>query len=95
MNPRIEILPETKFIGVQIKMSMADDKTVNLWRSFMPRRHEIKNNIGTELYSMKVYDPLYFNGFDPNAEFEKWAAIEVADFDIVPNGMEGITTSGL
>lgn len=72
-------------------MSFSDNKTFELWRSFMPRRKEIQNNIGTELYSIEVYTPLYFNNFNPNAEFEKWAAIEVADFNTVPAEMETIT----
>ena len=91
MKPRIETLTEKKLIGKRMIMSFSDNKTFELWRSFMSRRKEIKNNIGTELYSIEVYAPLYFNNFNPNAEFEKWAAIEVADFETIPNEMETIT----
>jgi AraC family transcriptional regulator len=91
MKPRIETLTEKKLIGKRMIMSFSNNKTFELWRSFMPRRKEIKNNIGTELYSIEVYAPLYFNNFNPNAEFEKWAAIEVADFETIPNEMETIT----
>jgi AraC family transcriptional regulator len=54
----------------------------------MPRRKEIKNNIGPELYSVELYEPDFFENFNPQREFEKWAAIEVTDFDSVPAGME-------
>lgn len=57
----------------------------------MPRRKEIKNSIGTELYSLEVYSPSYWNNFDPDTTFEKWAAVEVADFDTIPDQMETIT----
>ena len=75
-------------------MSFADNKTASLWSSFMPRRKEIKNNIGTELYSVQVYAPLFFDQFDPKAEFAKWATVEVTDYDKVPNGMEPFILPG-
>ena len=41
-------------------------------------------------------DHLYFNNFNPNTEFEKWATIEVTDFETVPDNMETfILTGGL
>lgn len=75
-------------------MSFSDNKTGELWRSFMPRRKEIQNNIGIELYSMQIYAPLFFNNFNPNTAFEKWAAIEVTNFDTVPNEMEAFVLPG-
>ena len=44
--------------------------------------------MGIELYSIEVYPPSFFDPFDPEAEFEKWAALEVSDFKVVPEGME-------
>lgn len=92
MEPRIETLPEKKFIGKRIKMSFSDNKTRELWSSFIPRRREIKNNIGSELYSIEVYEPLYFNNFNPENEFDKWAAVEVTGFEKVPDDMETLTS---
>lgn len=94
MNPEIKILKEKKLIGKRIKMTLADNKTVELWKSFMTERNEIQNNIGTELYSMQVYGHLYFNNFNPNAEFEKWAALEVTDFNSIPDSMETFVLKG-
>ena len=96
MNPRIEIFPAKKLIGKRMTMTLANNKTGELWRSFMPRRKEIQNTIGSDLYSMQIYSPLYFTDFNPTTEFEKWAAIEVTDFDTVPDDMEKhIVASGL
>jgi len=95
MEPRIETLPEKKLIGKRMTMSLSDNKTGELWRSFMPRRREIQNSLTSELFSMQVYNrPLDLGNM--NQEFEKWAAVEVADFDAIPDGMETfVLTSGL
>ena len=92
MTPRIETLLQKKLIGIRMTMTFANNKTLQLWKSFMPRRKEIKNNLTADLFSMQVYDQSHrFSDFNPNAEFEKWAAIEVADFDTVPDEMETFT----
>ena len=75
-------------------MSFVDNKTADLWRSFMPRRKEIENNIGPDLYSIQIYGSLFFHKFNPNAEFEKWATVEVTDYFSLPNEMETITLPG-
>ncbi len=85
---RTEILKEKKLIGKSLKMSFAENKTFELWSWFMARRREIKNAIGSELYSAEVYPKNFFNPFNPNTPFEKWALAEVADLDSIPNEME-------
>lgn len=96
MEHRIETIGEKKLVGKRIKMSLSNNKTKELWQIFMPRRKEIANNIGSELFSIEVYDPSYFVNFNFNTEFDKWASVEVTDFNSVPGGMETITIpSGL
>ena len=97
MIPRIEILPEKKLIGKRLKMSMSNDRTYELWHSFMPLRKEIKNNLSTDLFNVKVFEASYdFKNFNPDAEFVKWAAMEVPDFNMIPEKMEAFTLkSGL
>ena len=94
MEPRIETLTEKRLIGKRLKMSLADNKTFELWKSFMPRRKEILNNLTTDFYSMQVYPESQLKNSDPKTEFEKWAAIEVADFNSVPADMETYTLPG-
>jgi len=91
MEARIESTREKKLVGIRMKMSLTKNMTRELWHSFMVRKSGIRNTVGSDLYSMQVYDPLYFTGFDPTAEFEKWAAIEVTDFDSIPEKMESFT----
>jgi AraC family transcriptional regulator len=92
MKPTIKKLGETKLIGNNIRMSFANNKTTVLWQNFMPRRKEITNSIGTALYSIELYgDPEFFRTFSPMKEFEKWAAIQVSNFDSIPEGMNTLT----
>jgi AraC family transcriptional regulator len=84
---RIETIVEKKMLGKNLEMSLIANKTHELWRSFMAQRKEIKNSIGTDLYSLQVYDKTYFEDFNPNHIFKKWALIEVQDWGEVPNDM--------
>jgi AraC family transcriptional regulator len=79
---------------MRMAMSFSDNKTGMLWKSFMIRRKEIKNNIGTSLYSMQLYGPRFFSNFNTKTEFEKWAAAEVTDFESVPDQMETFALEG-
>ena len=93
MQPRIETLTDKKLIGKRMRMSLSNNKTGELWRSFMPRRREIRNKLTSEMFSMQVYNgPVDFGNL--NQEFEKWAAVEVLDFDSIPDGMETFTLKG-
>lgn len=91
MKPDIRTLPETKFVGQRYTMSLTANKTYELWRNFMPRRKEIQHITGIELYSIEVYAPSYFDHFNPDATFEKWAAVKVTDFKAIPDGMETLS----
>ncbi len=96
MEPRIEQLTGKKLLGIRMTMSLADNKTGDLWQRFLPRRKEITNNVTNDLVSMAIYTPTYFADFHPSNEFEKWAAVEVSDFDTAPDGMESfVLTDGL
>jgi AraC family transcriptional regulator len=94
MEPRFEKLTEKKLVGRKLSMSLAADRTAELWRSFMPAQKEVRNRIGTELYSMQVYGPTYFTAFNPAAMFEKWATAEVSNFTGNPEGMKTFVLPG-
>ncbi len=94
MNPRIEILKEKKLVGKRLKMSLNDNKTGELWKSFMPQKNEIQNMLSDDFISMQIYKPDYFSNFNPMNEFEKWATMEVADFENVPSNIETYVLPG-
>jgi AraC family transcriptional regulator len=91
MIPEIKTLSAKKLIGIQLSMSISSNRTVELWRNFMPRRREITNSVAPELYSMQIFKQDFdFRNFDINAEFIKCAAIEVSDHNHIPEGMIAI-----
>ncbi|WP_291871443.1 GyrI-like domain-containing protein [Maribacter sp.] len=95
MIPRIEIIKDKNFLGKQLKMSLAQNKTQDLWKGFMQQKKEINNMVGSNLYSIQVYDAtLAFNDFTPQVFFTKWAAAEVKDYDTIPQSMEPFILPG-
>jgi len=91
--PQIKVTDEKKLVGMRLKMSLANNKTQQLWKSFMPRHKEIKNRISNGFISMQVYHGA-LNDFEQ--EFEKWAVVEVSSFENIPSEMEIFTLeSGL
>lgn len=95
MEPRINDIKEKKLVGKSLRMSVANDRTPELWRSFMPFRKAIGNAISSDLICMQVYDAdKEFKDFTINTEFEKWAAVEVYNLDSVPEGLQSYTLKG-
>ncbi len=92
MKPEIKTIKEMKFVGLRIQTSFANNRTFELWRQFMPRKKEINNAVGVEVYAVDVYPQLFFKDFNPGRTFEKWAAVEVTDFDGLPQGMETLVS---
>lgn len=95
MQPQIETLAARKLVGRRIQMSYNKNKTQELWQGFMPERKTIPHQIGTNLFSVEVYpNPSFFQTFNPSANIEKWAAIEVTNFNNVPPNMETLLLPG-
>lgn len=93
-NPRIETLLPKNLIGLHLRMSLSENRTVLLWKNFMPRRQEIIHKINSYLYAVQCYPMGYFDQFVSNAKFEKWAAVEVDKKAPVPEGMELLILAG-
>lgn len=94
MTPRIETVAAKKLVGVRARMSLAQDATPALWRSFMPRRGEVVPRASTDYISLRTYETLGPKLFDPTQEFEKWATVEVVDDNNIPAGMERLVLQG-
>ena len=95
MFDRIERLQSKKLVGQSLEMSLQENRTHELWSSFMPRKKEILNQKGQNLFSMQVYDQeLNFKDFNPTTSFTKWAAAEVADFNDIPESMNSYVLQG-
>lgn len=94
-DPRIITLPPKRLIGMRVRMTMAEPRTTELWRGFMPRRKEIAPAVGTDLFSLQVYAPHFqLQHFTPQTTFDRWAAVEVPEHATVPAGMEELALTG-
>lgn len=95
MQQEIRELKKKKLVGIKIKTSLSENVTPQLWQQFMSRRNEIKNDLNTGLYSVQVYDGLeVFSHFTENTLFDKWAAVEVSNYNSIPEGFESLSLSG-
>ena len=56
MQPKIINLSSKKLVGKSLPMSLKNDRTGELWSGFMPERNKIKNTIGSQLFSIQIYD---------------------------------------
>ena len=89
MEPVIKLLEEKLLIGKHLTMSLAQNRTPELWRAFMPLKKQIQNTLSADLYSLQLFPPgLDFALFNPDIVFEKWAAVEVAAATEMPGGLE-------
>ena len=93
-EPRLKELTNHSLVGVHQTMSLAENRTVALWQSFMPRLKELTSRMGTDLYSLQQYPIDYFQSFDPTRSFEKWAAVAVSSVDPIPAGMDTLRLNG-
>jgi len=97
-QPRLETLPPTPLVGMRARMTLAAEESPELWRRFMPRRHEIPGRVEGHSISMAVRDPA--SGPDPSGllsadtPLHRWAAVEVHQAGEVPPGMEFHLRSG-
>ncbi|HCI71924.1 MAG TPA: GyrI-like domain-containing protein [Balneola sp.] len=95
MDPEIKILPPKKLIGMSIDTSLAEYGAPGLWQRFMPRVKSIENKVGSEKYSIQIYDNLFsYSDFHPKLIFKYWAATEVQSFESVPKEMEALELPG-
>ena len=96
MDFKIRSFDEKLFVGKRMTMSYTKNKTTELWSNFMPLRKEMNNAIGNDLYSIQIYSANFFKAFNPNAQFKKWACVEVANNSSIPEGFESLSIpSGL
>lgn len=90
MEPRIELIEEKYFIGMSIEMSLVENKTFQLFSTFMPRRKEILNYKNQDIFDLIIYPKDYFLKFNPTTHFKKHALVEVSNLENIPQGMEQV-----
>jgi AraC family transcriptional regulator len=86
MDFQVVNFPTTKFIGISLDFSYSDYRIFELWSTFMPRRNEVENRVGTDFFNVQI-NPNDFD-FAPNTSFQKWAVVPVTNFDFIPEEMK-------
>jgi len=87
----MEWISETVLTGHGRKMTFAQNTTRELWQEFMPALKSSGNKTPRELFSADMFpEGMTFTSFDPDTEFEKWAAVRKKDLDRVPGGMKDL-----
>ena len=94
LQPTIQTIPKKTLIGMPVTMSLTENKTSQLFRTFMPRKQEISHTINADIFDLRTYPEDYFLQFQPTATFTKWALAEVSEIENIPEGMEVFTLQG-
>ena len=88
MNPQIKDIQEKKLVGLSLKMSLTNYPIGNLWQGFRKRTIEITHKMSDDFISLAIYPANYFSNFNPSNEFERWACLEVSEFENIPPEMK-------
>ena len=83
-----------RLIGKNLEMSLREDRTAELWKSFMPHRATVQNRVGTHFMSMQVYPVEAAGHLSPDTTFHKWAVVEVSSIEGLPSGMSSYHLQG-
>lgn len=89
LQARIRSCNEILLAGHVLEMSLIENRTRELWAGFGPVRRKIMGASPTELYSVEVYPGLeYFQSFNPQRSFRKWACVRIEDSAGLPKGVQ-------
>ena|SRR5436190_15157178 len=91
---RIENIAPKIMAGVSMSMTLGDNKTPELWKSFMPFRNQIPHRVGEELFNIQRYDNFDYDKLSLKTPVTKFASVEVKQKDKLPGGLHHFTLSG-
>ena len=94
MKPKIVQFEEKIIVGISTEMSLVQNKTSELWKSFRGRTKEILNRSSEYFISLQQYPSSYVENFDPHKKFVKWACVEVDAVENMPLGMGRLVVEG-
>lgn len=95
LQAELRTLTPTLLMGHCLPMTLAQNRTAELWSGFMPQRHTIAPTLGPELYSVQVYDTLPQPGPGMLTQpFVKWATLAVPAEAPLPEGMQQLQLPG-
>ncbi|MFN5033814.1 MAG: GyrI-like domain-containing protein [Bacteroidota bacterium] len=87
-------IAEAYLVGKQLEMSLQQNRTAELWGSFVPLIKAIPNRLDSFRYSLQEYPPHYFDQFNPTLPFKKWALVAVKNHSSIPETCHGFILPG-
>jgi len=87
-------IAEAYLVGMQLEMSLQQNRTAELWGSFGPLIKAIPNRVDSFRYSLQEYPPHYFDQFNPTLPFKKWALVAVKNHSSIPKTCHGFVLPG-
>ncbi|HRX25070.1 MAG TPA: GyrI-like domain-containing protein, partial [Chitinophagales bacterium] len=91
---RMEELPSLQLAAKGITMTMAENRTVELWQSAKPIMMRMQGR-RPGFISMEVFpEGINFENFTPRTPFQKWAAVQLDEGAAVPEGLEAYSLQG-
>ena len=94
-QPRIENLNTRLLVGKNLTTNMLNNRTFELWSSFMPNKKQIANTIGSDLYSIQCYNQaINYQEYNHAEDYTLWAAIEVSSYGTLPKHYSKFTLDG-
>jgi AraC family transcriptional regulator len=93
-EPIIVEMDEKRVLGMRIRTSLMENRTVELWKSFKPKVKEMAGQ-GTKYYSVRKFDDGFdMDRFTPETVFVEWAAAGADARDPMPDGLESLVLPG-
>jgi AraC family transcriptional regulator len=76
-DPLIQLQPQVDLVGMPMQMSLQNDQTPLLWRTFMQQKNRLPALQNRELFSVNIFNEA-FNYLmpEPQKVFTKWAAVQ-------------------
>ena len=92
---RFEEMPPLTFTGFHRRTNLLKAPMTTNWRELRQRKQELPGCVDDDFYAVRLYDsPAYFQAFQPQLEFDQWAAVRVYEDSVVPDGMQQLQSPG-
>ena len=90
MTPKIITSQAILIVGLKADLTFMTNGpgTAKLAKQFMPKRNQILNRVGTDKFSIQIYNQFDLKTMSPNTVYQKWVGVAVTSFEAVPEGLE-------
>ncbi len=73
---KFDYVSEFIVVGCCMEMSLVNFKATDVWQKFMKSKQELSDYDSTCYYDVNCYDERYFDSYNPNRIFKKFAGVK-------------------